>query len=392
VAISAAAPVVTARAARPAWAEVDLDAVRANVATLLAAAGDAAVCAVVKADGYGHGAVPVARAALEAGARWLGVAMASEAAALRAGGVDAPVLVLSEPSPPEWDDVVALGLRATVHRREGVAAAAAAVRAAGAPPLRVHLKVDTGMHRIGVAPGEARARAEEVRARPELELEGLWTHCAVADEPGHPATALQLLRLEAVVADLRAAGIDPPLVHAANSAATLTQPALRRGLVRCGIALYGLAPSPALEGLVDLRPALSLHARVAHVQVVPAGEAVSYGLRRPLPVDTVVATLPLGYADGLPRRLGEVGGEVLVGGRRRPFAGTVPMDQVLVDCGPAGDAPADAVGVGDHVVLLGEQGGERIGAWEWAARLGTIAYEITCGISGRVPRRHLGER
>ncbi|HUF31721.1 MAG TPA: alanine racemase [Acidimicrobiales bacterium] len=381
------------RSGRPAWAEVDLDAVRHNVAALVDVADGAALCAVVKADGYGHGAVPVARAALEAGASWLGVALASEGAVLRDTGIDAPILVLSEPSAPEWADLVALGLRATVHTEAGIEAASAAVTAAGrSEPLPVHLKVDTGMHRIGVAPGAALDRARSLLARDTLALEGVWTHCAVADEPGHPATDRQLLRFEAVLADLRAAGIDPPLVHAANSAATIDHPALRYDLVRCGIAVYGLAPSPALADRLPLRPALSLRAEVSHVQVVPAGDAVSYGLRRAVVVDTVVATLPLGYADGVPRRLGDVGGEVLVGGRRCPLAGTVTMDQLMVDCGPVDDPLAPAVAAGDEAVLLGAQGEEQIDAWEWAERLDTIAYEVTCGISARVPRRHRGQR
>ena len=375
-------------ARRPAWAEIDHAAIASNVAALAALVAPAALCAVVKADGYGHGAVEVGRTALASGATWLAVAMAGEGAVLRAAGIDAPVLVLGEPTAGEWDDVVRLGLRPTVHRSEAIAGLGAAAARAGGPPLPVHLKVDTGMHRIGVAPDRAAALAGEVDAHPALVLEGLWTHCPVADEPGNPYTAAQAERFATVVADVRAAGGAPAMVHAANSAAAMDHPALRGDLARCGIAVYGLDPSPALAGRLPLRPALSLKATVTSTRVVPAGEAVSYGLRRPCLVDTVVATVPLGYADGVPRRLGEVGGEVLVHGRRRPFAGTVTMDQVLVDCGPPGGD--DVVAVGDEVVLLGHQGGDRVGAEEWAARLGTISYEITCGISPRVPRRHLG--
>lgn len=369
---------------RAAWVDIDLGAVAANVATLSELVTPAQVCVVVKADAYGHGAVPVARAALGAGARWLAVALVAEGVALRAGGIDAPVLVLSEPTTGELDDLVAHGLRATVHSQLGIEALAKAVADAGAPPVPVHLKVDTGMHRIGVRPELAVARALEVVERRELVLEGVWTHCAVADEPGNPFTAVQRQRFEAVLTALRAAGIAPPLVHAANSAAAIDQPGLRHDLVRCGIATYGLDPSAALHGLVPLRPALRLAALVSHVQTVGAGEAVSYGLRRPAPCDTVVATVPIGYADGVPRRLSSVGGEVLVGGRRCPLAGTVTMDQLLVDCGYGG-----AVAVGDEVVLLGSQGDETIGAAEWAERLGTISYEIVCGISPRVPRRFI---
>ena len=368
---------------RPAWAEVDLSAIAHNVAALRAAAAPAELCAVVKADGYGHGAVPVARAAVEAGASWLAVALTDEGLALRAAGLDVPILLLSEPAADEWDDAVRGRLTPTVYSRPAIAGLAAAAAAAGGAPVTVHLKVDTGMHRVGAAPDQAVALCQAVCARPELRLGGVWTHCAVADEPDHPFTTVQLERFDAVLAELRAAGSPPFLVHAANSAAAMIQPRLRHDLVRCGIAVYGLDPSPALHGRLPLRPALTLKACVSHVQVVRAGEAVSYGLRRAVPVDSVVATVPLGYADGVPRRLSAVGGEALVGGRRRPLAGTITMDQLLLDCGP--DA---AVAVGDEVVLLGRQGGEGIGADDWAGLLGTINYEIVCGISPRVRREY----
>lgn len=376
-------------ALRPAWAEVDHDAVAANVALLAERVGRAQLCAVVKADGYGHGAVEVARTALASGATWLAVAMAGEGAVLRGAGIQAPVLLLSEPSPPEWEAVVGLRLRATVHRAEAVTGLGQVASHHGAT-VPVHLKVDTGMHRIGVAPAAVVAMAEEITATPGLELEGVWTHCPVADEPGNLFTLVQVERFATVVAALDAAGLRPPLVHAANSAAALDHPSLCGDLVRCGITVYGLDPSPALHDRLPLRPALRLAATITAVRVVPAGEAVSYGLRRPCAVDTVVATIPLGYADGVPRRLAEVGGEVLVGGHRRPFAGTITMDQLMVECGPAGSPGADAVAVGDEVVLLGRQGDAEVGAAEWAERLGTIPYEITCGISPRVPRRHVG--
>jgi alanine racemase len=354
---------------RPAWAEVDLGAIAANVRTIAELVAPAQVCAVVKADGYGHGAVEVARAALDAGASWLAVALPSEGTRLRHAGIDAPVLLLSEP--PSWDEVVASGLAPTVYSERGVAALAGR----GARP--VHLKVDTGMRRVGVRPDQAVARARQVQDG-GLDIEAVWTHCPVADEPANPFTDVQADRFDAVVADLRAAGIDPPLVHAANSAAAIAHPRLRYDLVRVGIAVYGLSPAPAIDGAVPLRPALSLRARVSHVQHVAAGEAVSYGLRRPAPADTVVATVPIGYADGVRRALSDVG-EVVVGGERRPFAGTITMDQLLVDCGADSD-----VAVGDEVVLIGDG----VRAEDWAAWLGTITYEVTCGISSRVPRVH----
>lgn len=386
----AAADPARVLARRPAWVEIDHDAIAVNVALLAERVRPAALCAVVKADAYGHGAVQVARTALDAGASWLAVAMAGEGAVLRAAGIDAPVLVLSEPAPTEWDDVVTLGLAPTVHRADTIAGLGE-VAAGYATVLPVHLKVDTGMHRIGTSPEHAVARAGEIAGHPNLDLDGVWTHCPVADEPGNPFTDAQARRFLAVVAELDAAGLRPPLVHAANSAAALDHPALHHDLVRCGITVYGLDPSPALHARLPLRPSLRLAATVTAVRTVVAGEAVSYGLRRPCPVDTVVATVPLGYADGVPRRLADVGGEVLVGGRRRPFAGTITMDQLLVDCGPA-EGRAGAVGVGDEVVLLGRQGAEEVPVEEWAKRLDTIPYEITCGITPRVPRRHLGGR
>ena len=363
---------------RPAWAEVDLDAVRHNVRSLVAAAGGAAVCAVVKADGYGHGSVRISRAALEAGAECLAVALVEEGIVLREAGITAPVLLLSEPPADAAAEVVAQRLTPTVYTPEGVDAYGAAARAAG-HVVGVHLKVDTGMHRVGVDPGGAVALAQQVAGHDALELAAVWTHFAVADDPaGDAFTAEQRRRFEDACAAIEAAGVAVPARHAANAAGALYAGATY-DLVRPGIAVYGYGPNPAVAH--DLRPVLALRARVSHVKELDAGERLSYGLRYELPVRSVIATVPLGYADGVPRRLGETGGEVLVGGRRVPIAGTVTMDQVLVDCGPGA-----SVRVGDEVTLLGGQGSERITADDWAARLGTISYEILCGIGPRVPR------
>ncbi|MCU1454491.1 MAG: alanine racemase [Acidimicrobiales bacterium] len=371
---------------RPVWADVDLDAVAHNVRVMAAIAAPSRLCAVVKADGYGHGAVSVAQTVIAAGVDLLAVALVAEGAELRDAGIDAPVLVLSQASPDELDQLVAHDLEATVDTSAGATALAAAAARAGRHrrPVRVHLKVDTGMHRVGAQPDEVGAVAKELSDAPGLVLASVWTHCAVADEPGNPFTDRQLDRYEAVLADLAAADITPPLRHAANSATTLDHPRGRYDLVRCGIVLYGLAPSPALADRADLRPALSLVARVSHVKRLAAGERLSYGRRYACPQDTTIATVPVGYADGVPRRLAAMGGAVLVGGRRRPIAGTVTMDQLMVDCGD------DPVAVGDEVVLIGAQGDQRISADEWADRLDTISYEIVCGIGPRVPRRFLG--
>jgi alanine racemase len=370
---------------RPAWAEIDLDAVAHNVRVLRAVAAPAAVWAVVKADGYGHGAVPVGRAALGAGAAGLAVALVEEGASLRAAGVRAPILVLSEPAPNQYEAAVAHGLEVVVYSARGVDGMAAAARRLGHSPAPLHLKVDTGMHRVGAPPEEAVALARRICGDSAVTFAGLMTHLAVADEPDDPYTAAQLDRLDAVSGELAEAGLVPRVVHAANSAGAFAHERARRSFVRAGISVYGLTPGPGVAHLTGaLRPALSLKARVSHVQRVRAGDRISYGLRHRFAADSTVATLPLGYADGVPRRLSSTGGEVLVGGRRRPVVGVVTMDQLMVDCGD------DAVSRGDEAVLIGVQGSERITADEWAERLDTISYEITCGISARVPRRYSG--
>jgi alanine racemase len=361
---------------RPAWAEVDLSAIRANAAALFAVAAPARVCAVVKADGYGHGAVSVSYAALEGGVDGLAVALVSEGQALRDSGIDAPILVLSEPPPVEIAAAVDAGLTLTVYTEAGIEVAATA--GAGA----VQLKVDTGMHRVGADPLDVVALAKSALAA-GLEIDAVWTHLAVADEPDEPYTAGQLATFDAVLAELDAAGIQPRLVHAANSAGAIAHPDARRDLVRCGIALYGLDPSPELADACDLRPAMSLRSRVSYVRRLGKGERISYGLRYRLKRDATIATVPIGYADGVPRRLSAVRGDVLVDGRRCPIAGTITMDQLMVDCGDANVAP------GDEVVLIGSQGDETITAWEWAERLDTIAYEVVCGIGPRVPRVYI---
>jgi alanine racemase len=370
---------------RPAWAEIDLAAIRHNAAVLAELARPAQLCAVVKAWAYGHGPVRVARAAIEGGATWLAVALVEEGRQLRAAGIDAPVLLLSEPTAPAMAEVVRSALTPTIYTEAGVSALVAEVVASRRlDPLPVHVKVDTGMHRVGAAPDEAVRIALAVASHPELRLEGVWTHFAVADEPESPHTAAQLAQLLVVAERLASVGVQPALLHAANSAGTLYHPAARLDMVRCGVALYGLAPSLELDGQEPasrLRPALSLRARVSFVKEVEAGERLSYGLRYTVPTRSVVATVPLGYADGVTRSLASHGGQVLIGGRRYPIAGAVTMDQILVDCGPNAD-----VALGDVAVLLGRQGGDEISAWEWAERTGTIAYEVVCGMSARVPR------
>jgi len=282
-------------------------------------------------------------------------------------------------------EAVASNLMPTIYTQAGLDAIAASAQDR---PVAVHVKVDTGMHRVGAPRLDAVALAIEVSRHPRLRLEGFWTHLAVADEVDDPFTGEQLDRFSSAVADLAAAGLRPPVLHVANSAATLWHPAARFDMVRCGIALYGLSPARVTGRLTldqpvldRLRPALALKARVSYVKRVEAGERLSYGLRYRLERSSVIATVPLGYADGVTRRLSTTGGQVLIGGRRCLIAGAVTMDQILIDCGP--DAQ---VTTGDEVVLIGRQGDERIDAWEWATRTETIAYEVVCGLSGRVPR------
>jgi alanine racemase len=364
---------------RWAWAEVDLGAIEHNVRVMCAAAAPAAVWASVKADGYGHGAAQAARAALAGGATGLCVALTQEGVALRNAGLACPILVLSEQPPSELETAVSHRLDLTVYSR----AQLDAIEAAGGRDHAVHLKIDTGMRRVGAAMDDALHLAAAITESPAVRLAGVFTHFAAADKPADPYTAAQIEAFDDVLVAIGAAGYHAPLVHAANSAATLALPAARFDVVRVGIAMYGISPGPEIDELAaPLRPAMSLHARVSYVKRVREGDRISYGMRHRFARDTTVATLPIGYADGVPRRLFDCGGEVLVGGCRRSIVGTITMDQMMVDCGD------DPVVVGDEAVLIGNQGSESITATEWADRLGTIGYEVVCGISARVERRY----
>lgn len=364
---------------RPAWVEVDLQAIRANAAALAAWSAPARLCAVVKANAYGHGDRVVASAALEGGASWLGVALVEEGLALRDAGIAADVLVLADAPRAACPDAVRAGLSLTVSSLASVDA----VADVGRRDVPVHLKVDTGMHRMGCDPSDAPRLAKAVVGA-GLRLGAVWTHLAVADDPTQvDLTDAQVTRLEEVLEVLDSDGLSPDMVHLSNSAGAIHHQRARRDLVRCGIALYGYAPSPQQglpEGL-SLEPALSLKAEVTAVREVPGGDGVSYGWVRRSSEPTKVATIPLGYADGVPRSLGETGGEVLIRGSRRRMAGRVTMDQLMVACD-------DEVAVGDEVVLIGPQGDERITADDWASLTGTISYEILARLGPRVPRRY----
>ena len=362
---------------RPVWAEVDLGAARKNITAISGLLEpDTLIMAVVKADAYGHGSVPVAETALAAGAARLGVALVEEAVELRGAGLNAPIHLLSEPPAEAAEAVVDLDLIPTVYTGTWLSALNAAAGARGRE-LAIHIKADTGMHRVGAAPAQALELARAARDLPGLRLEGMMTHLACADETGDDYTNEQLETFERLRADLSAVG----LWHAANSAGALFWPRSRLNMVRIGIAMYGLQPSRE-PSPVPLAPALSLKTRVAFVHKLAAGEGVSYGLTYRAAESQTVAVLPIGYGDGFSRRLSNKG-EVLVNGRRAPLIGNVCMDQCLVRV----DGP---VAVGDEVVLIGRQGEDEITAEELADIIGTINYEVVCMLNGRIPRRYVG--
>ncbi len=353
---------------RPTQVEIDLGAISHNIAAFCDLVGPAAVCAVVKADAYGHGDVPVATAALEAGAAWLAVALVEEGVRLREAGIEEPILLLSEPVRGDASAVVEWGLTPTVYSPEFIDALARTGR-----PVRAHLKVDTGMHRVGASPNRLVGLWRQARSA-GLEIEALWTHLAVADEDPE-FTRVQVRRFDEIADEL-----DVPMRHIANTAGAALFPEARADMVRIGLGTYGLHPCVETRSVVDLRPAMSLVSHVVYLQRLDAGERPSYGRIRPLPRPATVATVPVGYADGFTRaRMGDV----LIGGRRHPLAGRVTMDQVLVDVGDA------EVSVGDEVVLIGRQGDQEVTVDEWAAELGTVSYEIVCSIGPRVPRRYM---
>ncbi|MEJ7789128.1 MAG: alanine racemase [Thermoleophilaceae bacterium] len=357
-----------------ALARVNLDAVRFNCAQL---SRGATLCAVVKADGYGHGATRCALAAQEGGATWLAVATAQEAASLRADGIRGPILVMGA--------LTAQEARVAVDAEADVVAwsdqfLATLPRAAGKP--RVHVKLDSGMGRLGTKDlAEASRVAGEVASDAALDLVGLMTHFATADEHLDAFFPSQLARFTEWAHQMRALHGEL-VVHAANSAATLRDPAAHFDMVRCGIAIYGLDPFQQDPGDHGLEPALALESYVARVALFEPGESAGYGRRWTATDPTWVATVPIGYGDGWRRGLSN-NGDVLIGGRRHPLAGTVSMDNITVALGPETD-----VRVGDPVVLIGVQDEERILAEEVAARLDTINYEVACGLSPRVERRY----
>jgi alanine racemase len=363
-----------------ATARIDYDAVRANCARLKAELGEAELCAVVKADGYGHGADACVAAALDGGATRLAVATASEAEQVGRRFQHVPLLTMGALTEEEVDAAISAGSELALWREDFRRLLADRSRAHGRP-ARVHVKYDSGMGRLGNGdPDEVMALVRACAEDPDLELAGFWTHFATADELDSDYFEEQLGRFEQLAAAVKEQhpGV---LVHAANSAAVLRDRRSHFGMARCGVAIYGLDPfqrDPAEQGL---QPAMTLRSHVADVKRFPAGASAGYGRKWRAPVDTWVGVIPVGYGDGVRRALSN-NADVLIRGRRYPLVGTVSMDNITIDLGPETE-----VEPGDEVVLIGHQGDEQILAEEVAGRLDTINYEVTCAISSRVPRR-----
>jgi alanine racemase len=357
------------------YAEINLDAVKHNIAevkTLLAPGTK--FMAVTKANAYGHGSVAVSRASIEAGADYLAVANLREALELREAGVVSPILILTESPTSVMDEIVNHQLTQTVYSfHEAKALSDESVKRK--KESKIHVKVDTGMGRVGIAPSEAAALITKIASLPNLKIEGIFTHFAKAEDPVDHFTRGQFEKFQAILPRFA----DIPIKHAANSAATLFHPQTHLDMVRVGLMLYGLYPQGNSNRKLNLEPALSFKSRVVYIKKVPEGTPVSYGGAYVTKKETVIATLPVGYADGYSRRLSNRA-KVLINGKRYPVVGNITMDMVLVEV-------ADGkVNVGDEAVLIGSQGIENIPADEIAALDGTISYEIICGIGKRVPR------
>jgi len=381
-------------------ARIDLDALRSNVRRLREIAAPAQVMAVVKADAYGHGMVPCARAALEAGATWIGTAVPEEALALRAAGIEAPILTWLHAPGDDFEALIRAGIDVSVSGQWALHAILEAVERTGGP-ARIQLKADTGLGRNGAQPLDWPLVVDEaVKAERDglLRITGLWSHFACADEPGHPSITRQLTAFHEALEYAEAAGVRPEVRHMANSPATLSVPESHFDLVRTGVAMYGLSPAPELGVPADfgLRPVMSLVARLALVKRAPAGHGVSYGHKYRTGAETRLALVPAGYADGIPRAASGLG-PVSIGGRRYTVAGRVAMDQFVVDLGPGEESASASVHpaepeprVGDEAVIFGPGDDGTPTAQDWAEAVDTIGYEIVTRIGPRVPRVYSG--
>ena len=365
------------------WLEVNLGSVRHNVRAVKALLGPGRwLWAVVKANAYGHGAVPVAKAAAAAGADGLAVASLKEAAELRGAGIGAPILLLYPGDARMAGRAVRLGLTQTVCVEETIRALSRAAQQVDRQ-VGVHLKLDTGMGRLGVDPSEAVRFALVIAESPGVRLEGIFSHLATAEADDEAYARLQFVRYEAAVRGVREAGIEPGMRHIANSAATVRFPEMRLDGIRTGLLIYGIPPEAGGQGPLELQPALTWKTRVAFARTVPAGSSISYGRTYHTRQTAVIATLPIGYADGYPRRASNRG-QVFLRGRRCPIVGTVCMDYMMIDTTPAG-----GVSLGDEVVLLGEQGSERITAHDLAVSAETCVHEVSTVIGRRVARTYI---
>ncbi|MCZ6818188.1 MAG: alanine racemase [Calditrichaeota bacterium] len=366
---------------RPTFAEIDLNAIAHNINEIKAKVAPAHVMAVVKANAYGHGAVPVAKMALENGAGYLGVALVEEGIELRDADIPAAILVFGGFFEHQVAAFLEYDLDATVFDLKRAAVLSNAAIKAG-KSVGVHVKVDTGMGRMGLAWQDAVGFVQEISELKGLNLVGVYTHFATSDAKDKRFAREQLQRFQSVISGLDAAGVRIPLKHAANSGAILDLPEASLDMVRAGVALYGYYPSTETTESIALKPAMSLKSQVVDVKDISAGGSVSYGLTFEAKEDTQIGVIPVGYADGYNRLLSNQG-EVLIRGRRCPVAGRVCMDEIMVNLGLG-----SGVRVGDEVVLLGPQGGDEITIYEICERLDTIPYEVTCWISQRVPREH----
>lgn len=361
------------------WVEIELSAIEDNIRAMRRIC-EVPIMAVVKANGYGHGAISVARAATQGGAAWFGVARIEEALELRRGGIESPILVLGFTSPGSYIEAVTQRISMSVWTRDQIKEISIAALQAGLP-AHIHLKVDTGMSRLGVPSHEAYQLAKVIQRIEGVFFEGIFTHFARADEIDRYYTDLQEQRFQKVIDQIKATGLEPPLVHAANSAATLVRPSSRFNLVRTGIAIYGLNPSKECKLPPGFRPSLAWKSFLTQVKVLPPGTGVSYGSEYITKSRERIGTVPVGYADGFRRVQGN---KILVHGIRVPVVGRVCMDQISVQLDSVPEAEA-----GDEVILVGKQGESRITADDLAECWGTVNYEVVCGIGSRVPRLYI---
>jgi alanine racemase len=370
---------------RPAWVEINQAAIRHNLQEIRRLVGPSIdIMAVVKAEAYGHGAIPVAKTAIAAGASWLGVAMPEEGIGLRKAGLQTPILIFGPVQPDQVEPVVQYDLSAALCNWEAaVALSAAAIR--NGKKAAAHIKVDTGMGRVGIDPGASVEFIRKLHDLPGLQITGIFSHMATADEKDKSYAKRQIQIFSRVITDLKTAGLLPQKIHLANSAGIMELPDSHFNMVRAGIMLYGLYPSPEVDRQKALlEPALSLKTKVTFVKRVPGGCGISYGQRYHTGREGNIATIPIGYADGWSRMLTNKA-EAIIHGRKFPVVGSICMDQCMIDLGD------ERVDIGEEVILIGKSGTQSISADEIAAALGTINYEVTCMLSNRLPRVWVGE-